>query len=336
LGTLSLSTAETIRKFIGKEDLWPLNDVYVYHNMHFGGKDNFTWKQYISESEKLGKEPSGNIDEFSRRAQIINYISHRDMYEAWNHRMWDKATGILIWMSHPAWYGMFWQLYSWDYETLGSFYGAKTACQPLHLQWNIDDNKVIALNTTLHDLKDANAEYAVYSPDGKKLYDRKVTLTMPANQKTDCFVQIYPDNLPDFGLVRLTLSSDKGKEISRNDYWYHGKDRYDLSPVSTIAESGVTIGGIRMAKGINNNTVIKSNIKNNARSIAVSIKMNIRGRAKGNSLLPVYASDGYFNLLPGETREITFDVPLADFDPAQYKITAEGLNIQQAETNLNK
>jgi len=334
VGTVSLSTAETIRKFIGKEDLWPLNDVYVYHNMHFTGEDNFTWKLYVSEVEKLGKEPSRNIDEFAQRAQIINYISHRDMYEAWNHKMWDKASGMLIWMSHPAWYGMFWQLYSWDYETHGSFYGAKTACEPLHLQWNINDNKVIALNITLHDLKNANAAYTVYSPDGKKLYDKKVTLTMPANRKTDCFVQIYPDNLPDFGLVRLTLSDSNGKEISRNDYWYHGKDRYDLSPLSTIAESGVTIGGIRITKGSNNNAIIKANIKNNAKSIAVSIKMNIRDRLKDNSLLPVYASDGYFNLLPGEIREITFDVPLADFNPAQYKITAEGLNIQRAETGL--
>jgi len=334
LGTVSFSTSETVRKFVGKEDLWPLNDVYVYHNMHFQGKDNFTWKQYIDDLEKLGKEPSGNIDEFARRAQVINYISHRDMYEAWNHKMWDKASGIMIWMSHPAWYGMFWQLYSWDYETLGSFYGAKTACEPLHLQWNIDDNKMIALNTTLHDLKDATAEYAVYSPDGKKLYSRKVKLTIPANRKTDCFVQVYPDNLPDFGLVRLTLTANKGKEISRNDYWYHGKDRYDLSPISAIAQSGVTIGGIRTTKGNNNNTIIKAIIKNNTKNIAVSIKMNIRDKAKDNSLLPAYASDGYFNLLPGEMREIIFDLPFADFNPALYKIIAEGLNIQRAETDL--
>ena len=336
LGMVSLSTSETIRKFVGEDDLWPLNDVYVYHNMHYTGQDNFTWKQYIADLEKLGKEPSKNIDEFAQRAQVINYIAHRSMYEAWNHKMWDKATGMLIWMSHPAWHGMFWQLYSWDYETLGSFYGAKTACEPLHLQWNINDNKVIALNTTLHELKDATTKYEVYGSGGEKLYSKKMKLTLPANQKTDCFVQLYPDNLPDFGLVRLTLSDSKGKEISRNDYWYHGKDRYDLSPVSAIAKSGVTLGGIRMTKGNNNNTIIKINITNYTKSIAVSVKMNIRDRAKDASLLPVYASDGFFNLLPGETREITFDVPFAGFNPTLYKITAEGLNIQRAENDISR
>jgi hypothetical protein len=181
-------------------------------------------------------------------------------------------------------------------------------------------------------LKDANVEYAVYSPEGKKWYGRKEKLTMTANRKTDCFIQVYPDNLPDFGLVRLTLTNSRGHEISRNDYWHHGKDCYDLSPISTIAESGVTISGIRIIKGDNNNVIIKANVKNNTKTIAVSVKMNIHDRAKGASLLPVYVSDGYFNLLPGETREITFDVPFADFDPALHKITAEGLNVPRAET----
>ncbi|MCL2651418.1 MAG: glycoside hydrolase family 2 [Candidatus Azobacteroides sp.] len=330
LGSLSFATSETNRKFVGEKDLWPLNDVYTYHNMQWRGDKS--WEQYIVDLEKLGKEPSKNIDEFAQRAQVINYIIHRDMFESWNHKMWDNASGVLLWMTHPAWYSTIWQIYTWDYETNGSYYGSKTACEPLHLQWNIDDNKVIALNTTLHDLKDANAEYAVYSPDGKKMYSKKEKLTILADRKTDCFVQDYPGNLPDFGLIRLTLTDSKGKEISRNDYWYHGKDRYDLSPISEIKESGVTISGIRMIKGNNNNTIIKANVKNNAKSVAVSIKMNVRDKAKGASLLPVYASDGYFNLLPGETREITFDVPFAGFNPALYKLTAEGINVQRTET----
>jgi len=211
MGTVSLATSETIRKFVAEEDLWPLNDIYVYHNFHYRGGGYAGKGLYMTDVEKIGKEQSKNIDEFAQRAQIINYISHRAMFESWNHKMWDKASGLLLWMTHPAWYGMLWQIYSWDYETHGSFYGSKVACEPLHVQWNINDNKVIVVNTTLHDLKDANVEYAVYSPDGKKLYGRKAKVTMTANRKTDCFVQEYPANLPDFGLVRLTLSNSRGK-----------------------------------------------------------------------------------------------------------------------------
>ena len=333
LGSVSFSTAGTVRKFIADEDLWPLNDVYVYHNMHYQGV--FSWELYIRDLEKLGVAPSRNIDEFAQRAQMLNFIAHRDMFEAWNHKMWDKATGVLLWMTHPSWYTFFWQIYTLDYETHGSFYGSKTACEPLHLQWNINDNKVIALNVTLHDVKDANVEYAVFSPAGRKLYSRKEKVFLAANTKTDCFVQIYPDNLPDFGLVRLTLTDNRGKEISRNDYWYNGKDRYDLSPISELAESHVTISGLRTIKGSDNNVFVKANVRNNAKSVAVSLKMNIRDSATDTNLLPVYASDGYFNLLPGETREVIFDIPFADFVPTHHKVTAEGLNIPRSEKIIN-
>lgn len=46
------------------------------------------------------------------------------MFEAWNQKMWNYASGLLLWMSHPAWPSMIWQTYSYDYETHGSFYGA--------------------------------------------------------------------------------------------------------------------------------------------------------------------------------------------------------------------
>ena len=49
---------------------------------------------------------------FCRKAQLINYDSHRAMLEAWNSRMWNSASGVLLWMSHPAWPSLEWQTYS--------------------------------------------------------------------------------------------------------------------------------------------------------------------------------------------------------------------------------
>ncbi len=54
---------------------------------------------------KLG--PSDNLDDFCKKAQLINYESHRAIFEAWNSKMWNDASGVLLWMSHPAWqYGL--------------------------------------------------------------------------------------------------------------------------------------------------------------------------------------------------------------------------------------
>ncbi len=331
LGMVSFSTAETVRKFIAPEDQWPLGDVYAHYNMHWEWK---SWTGYIDRLEALGKEKSKNLDEFAARAQVINQVAHRDMFEAWNHKMWNNTSGILLWMTHPAWPGMFWQMYSYDYETHGSFFGCKKAWEPLHVQWNLNDNKVILVNTTLRSYPEVRVEYAVYSPLGKRLYVKKTTCDMKANALTDCFVQVYPEDCPEFSLVRLTLSDRKGNVLSQNDYWYHETDRDDLSPMRDLTPVRVDLRHLKTEKGQEGNFLVRAIVRNVGKCAAVSIKMNVRDASTDASILPVYASDGYFNLLPGESKEIVFDVPDGTLDLTQCKVTAEGLNVARTETSI--
>jgi hypothetical protein len=60
--------------------------------------------------------------------------------------------------------------------------------------------------------------------------------------------------------------------------------------------------------------------------MAVSIKLNVRNSKTGERILPGYISDGYFTLLPGETRIISTECQAAKI-PVLLKITAEGLNV---------
>lgn len=99
------------------------------------------FRNHASIETKYGK--STNLDDFCKKAQLVNYDSHRAMFESWNSKLWKKASGLLLWMSHSAWPSMVWQTYSWDYETFGSFFGSKKACEPIHIQMNLDDNKVV-------------------------------------------------------------------------------------------------------------------------------------------------------------------------------------------------
>ena len=80
--------------------------------------------------------------------------------------------------------------------------------------------------------------------------------------------------------------------------------------------------------------MVRAIVRNVGKCAAVSIKMNVRDASTDASILPVYASDGYFNLLPGESKEIVFDVPDGTLDLTQCKVTAEGLNVARAEVLL--
>ena len=159
-----------------------------------------------------------NLDDFCKKAQLVNYDSHRAMFESWNSKIWKKASGILLWMSHPAWPSMVWQTYSWDYETFGSFFGSKKACEPLHIQMNLHDNKVVVINTTLKIYKQLTVIQEVYGLTGKKVYSKSIKADIQANQLTDCFTTELPSGLPQVYLLRLTLS-EGNKVLSQNEYW---------------------------------------------------------------------------------------------------------------------
>ncbi|MFR6634907.1 MAG: hypothetical protein ACLUQ6_09050 [Alistipes onderdonkii] len=58
------------------------------------------------------------------------------MYEGWQHHMWDDATGIMTWMSQPAYPSLVWQTYDYYLDPTGAYWGIRKACEPVHIQWS--------------------------------------------------------------------------------------------------------------------------------------------------------------------------------------------------------
>ena len=85
--------------------------------------------------------------------------------------MWNDASGVLLWMSHPAWPSMVWQNYSSNGETAGAYYGSQKACRPLHIQMSLNNqHRIDIINTTLKEYRNLKVEVTVYDKLGKKIY----------------------------------------------------------------------------------------------------------------------------------------------------------------------
>ena len=74
------------------------------------------------------------------------------MFEGFNAHLWAPNSGRLMWMSHPAWPSMEWQMYSSDYSTHGAFFGVKKACEPVHAQLDEPDADIRVVNNTTRPL----------------------------------------------------------------------------------------------------------------------------------------------------------------------------------------
>ena len=108
-----------------------------------------------------------SLEDFERKAQMLNYVDHRAIFEGMNANLWTPNSGRLLWMTQPAWPSTMWQILSSDYDTQASFYGVKKACEPLHVQLDLATDAVQVVNTTPQAAGTVRVTADVFSLDNK-------------------------------------------------------------------------------------------------------------------------------------------------------------------------
>ena len=241
IGTAVFTTFESFKKFIPEKNWWPRNEMW---NKHFFGNSggNAGPDKYFSTVEYNYGKAKG-IEDFCRKAQLVNVEVNKAMYEGFQHHIWDDASGILTWMGQSAYPSLVWQTYDYYYDLTGAYWGIKKACEPVHIQWSYADNSVKVINTTLQDLQGLKATARVYNLDGKEMgrYTQNVTLNAAANKDSYCFhLNFTTDNLA-FGKKAFasSVSKDAGDgsrwaSEPRDDEWIY-VDLGEPAEIATIA-----------------------------------------------------------------------------------------------------
>jgi hypothetical protein len=192
IGTAVFTNFESFKKFMPKADWWPRDQMW---NKHFFGPSagNAGPDRYDETITKRYGAPTG-IQDYCRKAQLLNIETNKAMYEGWLDNIWEDASGIMTWMSQSAYPSFVWQTYDYYYDLTGAYWGAKKACEPLHIQWNPATNSVKVINTTRNDADGLTAEGAIYNKDGKQVaaYNNSVVVDAPANTAGECFKFNFP------------------------------------------------------------------------------------------------------------------------------------------------
>ena len=454
IGTATFPTFESVKEFIPQESWWPLptdeqlkdDDDNVW-NKHYFGKEasNANPVNYKNAVNTQFGESSG-LEEFCEKAQLLNMEVMKGMYEAWNDKMWNDAAGILIWMSHPAYPSFVWQTYDYYYDPTGAYWGAKKACEHVHIQWNSSNNKIKVVNTTAKDRSGITAKATIWDLNGKEMpsygqtkkinvassnvaeaftlnfnpsnlaFGKKVTassvtgssrnvslavdggsgsrweseysdqqwicLDMGKREKIEKVVlkwevacakayelqisndgkkwktvhieqngkggtevielpslkaqyvkvacskratsfgyslyelEVYGDNkrhekeeLTPLHFIRLELKDEKGNLLSDNFYWRNGVKDLDYTALNALPEADLSC---KWVKQMPEEGKLIVRIKNNSATVAVANRLRLVNRTTGERVLPVIMSDNYITLLPGEEREITVEVAVAE------------------------
>ena len=312
LGSVGMPNVEAMHKMMDEKDLQQLptdkweNPVWRYHK-YIGYGD------YI---DQYGK--ASGIDDFCKKAQLVNYEQYRALQEGFTAGMWSKYSGMLVWKNQNPWTALRGQFYDVFLEQNGGFYGYKHGAKPLHLQLNLNDSTVCLVNQTFQEEKDLKVYAEVFDIHGKSLSKDLYPAAITAN-KISVLKKIDTSEIrEEVYFLRLKLLNSQDQFQDENFYW--------LSKPGKSYEKLNELKPVTLQLEYRNNVAV---ISNPTDETAFFIRLKVVDEKSGELVLPVFMSDNYFTLLPGEKKTISMDISLLPKEARQKTIllVTEGWNV---------
>lgn len=286
-GMPDIMTPEGLRRTFGKDIPWPHNALWGQHDFTLRGAQ--AADPFMGMTEKaLGERALRDGASFGTCAQWTNYNGYRAMYEANNVR----RNGLLIWMSHGCWPSLTWQTYDYWFEPTAAYFGARKACEPLHIQYDELHDVVQVVNAGIGARKGLTALAEMFDARGRLVGTSSKEIGIPEDATLALPAPEYAGNR----FLRLTLSDASGTVLSTNCYVL-GEEDGNVQFVNELPAPQLEISGTLSAGGGVVTLVNRSEIP------AVLVRLNLVDGA-GEQVLPVTYSDNYFTLMGGETRRI--------------------------------
>jgi exo-1,4-beta-D-glucosaminidase len=319
-----LPPIETIKRVMSEKDLWPVSQFWDLRLR----KDFYPYSRKAIES-RYGKPSS--LEEYCIKSQILQLEATKAMFEAFAGNKY-MSSGVIYWMYNAAWPKFYWQLYDYFLMPNGAFYGAKKACEPLHVQYNYKENVVQLVNSFYQDFKRLKVVARAFDFNAKEIFAKEVTTEMKADESKILFKPELPKELNGIYFLKLSLTDKMGKEISSNFYWLSSKGDDDadftglakLPAVDVVAKPGI------FSKE-NGKLKLVVEFTNPSTSLAFGLNPKLLSFSTQEPILPIFWQDNYFTLLPGEKRavEMQIDALLVKEDKVWLKL--DGWNLKTAQ-----
>jgi len=328
IGSVSIPTLEAISAMMPAADAehFP-NDDWAEHDFATGGGNNHSAQYLATLASRYGD--ISTLPRFVRAAQMANYEAYRALYEGRFARLFNPAHAVITWMSNPAQPSLTWQIYSYDLEPFASFFAVKKACESLHVQMNQSDFHVVVVNHGATSRTGLKVRTRVIGLDGRTVADQiRDVATAAASAATDLGAMVVPVQLSGLHFVRLELTDTDGRAISDNTYWRHETTPDDLKALDTLP---LVILDADVARHDAGGTVLLDvALANSSSQVALLAHVQLRNQRTNQRVLPVFYSDNYVSLLPGERRTITIEAGAKDLGSDRPLVTLDGWNVSTA------
>src|SRR6266852_1906049 len=334
----AIPTRESLKKFIPKEHLWPIDDVWNYH----AGKERFTTVNVFTDGLTRRYGPATSLDDYERKAQAMTYDGQRAMFEAYGRNKY-TSTGVIQWMLNNSWPSLIWHLYDYYLVPAGGYFGTKKAMEPVHVQYGYDDHSVAVVNDTRNAVPGVKVSATLYNLDATQAATHGGTLDLAPDSSTKAFDLPLPDKISTTYFLKLQLHDAQGKLLSDNFYWLSTKadtldwakrkdtvytpqkDFADLSGLNSLPQVTLSVHASKATAGGRDTITVTA--KNPSSSIAFMAHLRLTSGPGGDDVVPIFWSDNYFSLLPGEERVVTASYDASGLDGKAGVLVVDGYNV---------
>jgi hypothetical protein len=304
---------------------YPLNDTWGYHDACTGNGHYDTYYQAML--NRYGAPTS--MRDYSDKMQLLNAGGYRGIFEAAGHKL-NETGGVMLWKLNAAFPSVVWQVYDWYLEPNAGYYFMQRACEPVHIQLNLDDSAVALVNRTYVRRPGLHYDVEVISMTGASLFRGHGD----ASLNTTDVKEVLPlkevlASAHGVSFVLLRLNDVNGAEISHNVYWMSpGHDFADLRSMPSSAVTAAVVASDR--KGGDDNWTIKFTNTSNR----LAFFLNPQVVARGEEVLPSYWSDNYFSIPAGKSMTVHVSCPAAALGGQTPELRLEGWNIASRSVPL--
>ena len=321
VGSVGTGDYESLQRFLPGENMVPpqyadghekVDSVWDYHK--YIGYDNYV--------NAYGKPK--DLKDFCMKAQLVNYDQYRALIEGFSSHMWNWYTGVIIWKTQNPWTALRGQMYDYYLDPNACLYGLHTAGEPLHIMYDNATGMVMVANNSFTAQRDCMLEILTCDMEGKTSLMTKVFIEAgPATVQNYIPIKKEIDELRKQEGVFLVLRlSDINKQIlSENFYWLPDSTGY-YSGLQKIKPAAVTMTAKQLSTG-----KIEVAINNQSNGTAAFFnRVSLVNALTKKRILPVFYSDNYISLLPGQQKIIRLEYTPSD---TKVMVSLSGWNVKE-------
>lgn len=325
IGSVGAGDIESLERFLPPASLVPPRYLGAGSKPSEQVDSVWTYHTYIGYEQCL--LPYGaptTAQDFGRKAQLVNYDQYRALMEGFSAHMGEWYTGSIIWKTQNPWTALRGQLYDYYLDPNAGLYGLRSGSEPLHVMYNPVDSLVTLVNNSFAVKRDMMLVVNAYDMTGRKTSITQVLVEInPSSAKNYLPIGVVVKRLGHQQGLFLSLQlQDLRKQVISNNFYWLPDAKGEYSGLQSMAKATLAVTTRPAAPG-----KIEVTLTNPASApVAFFNRVALVNPQTRKRILPVFYSDNYVSVLPGESKTVVLDYTPTP-DAAAPLVSVEGWNV---------